>query len=177
MLILEILYIIIVAWLSIYGFNALYLTVIRKFHQTRSEGSTPAQDLPDPDIVWPSVTVQLPVYNERYVIERLINAIGSLDYPTDRLEIQVLDDSDDITSDIIAQLVSAQRSRGLNIHHIQRPTREGYKGGALSYGMEIANGEFIAIFDADFIPEPDTLKKIIPHFIDKPGIGCIQARR
>lgn len=161
----------IAVWLAVYGFNALYLALIRVYHQPASHPKTP------PDInQWPSVTVQLPVYNERYVIGRLLNAVVELDYPPDCVEIQVLDDSDDITSGIIAAFVHQKRLAGVNIHHIQRHTRIGYKGGALSHGMTIARGDYIAIFDADFIPAPDTLKKIIPHFYGEPSIGCIQAR-
>lgn len=170
-MILEILYLVVAAWLAIYGINALYLALIRKYHQPASgdETKTSADN-------WPYVTIQLPIYNERYVIERLLQAAAELDYPRDRLEIQVLDDSDDITSKIIARFVSDQRALGLNIHHIQRPDRSGYKGGALAHGLNLSRGDYIAIFDADFTPAPDTLKQILPHFQGDPLIGCLQAR-
>lgn len=170
-LIFEALYFLVAAWLAVYGLNALYLALLRKYHQPASgdDTMTASDD-------WPPVTVQLPVYNERYVIERLLIAVSELDYPRDRLEIQVLDDSDDITSEIIAGFVRDQQAGGLNIHHIQRPERTGFKGGALAHGFHISLGEYIAIFDADFIPAPDTLKRILPHFQDDVQIGCHQAR-
>ncbi|MGB0167065.1 MAG: glycosyltransferase, partial [Luteibaculum sp.] len=95
-------------------------------------------------------------YNEKYVITRLLEAVCNLDYPSDKLEIQVLDDSTDECSVIIKQFV-AEKKNSLNIQHIQRANREGYKAGALQYGLQIAEGEFIAIFDADFVPHPDYL--------------------
>lgn len=171
MIVIEILYLIVAAWLAVYGFNALYLTLLRKFHNNASP-----ENIDIADINWPSVTVQLPIYNERYVVHRLIDAVCDLDYPMDKLEIQVLDDSTDTTSEIIAGIVGKKQSNGANIKHIQRPDRVAYKGGALSYGMNLIDSEYIAIFDADFIPEEDTLKAIIPHFIDQPSVGCIQAR-
>jgi len=171
LIILEILYLIVAAWLAVYGFNALYLTLVRRLRYKPAPVIKPA-----PDFDWPAVTVQLPVYNERFVAERLITAVAALDYPADRLQIQVLDDSDDITTEIIARLVARARTGGVDIRHIQRPDREGYKGGALQYGLKRADGEFIAIFDADFLPEAGTLKSIIPHFEGDLQIGCIQTR-
>jgi cellulose synthase/poly-beta-1,6-N-acetylglucosamine synthase-like glycosyltransferase len=123
----------------------------------------------------PPVTVQLPIYNEKYVVERLIAAAGAIDYPRHLLEIQVLDDSTDETREIAARLVAARRAEGIDIHHIRRPDRRGYKAGALAFGLERAKGEFVAVFDADFIPPPDFLRRTIHHFSD-PGIGMVQAR-
>ncbi|AKD05147.1 cellulose synthase family protein [Pontibacter korlensis] len=128
--------------------------------------------LPAPK-VWPLVTVQLPVYNEKYVVERLIDAVAALDYPADKLEIQLLDDSDDETTALIQQKV--QQYLHLNLQHIQRQDRSGFKAGALKYGLELAKGEFIAIFDADFVPDPLFLKKTIPYFADA-KLGMVQTR-
>ncbi len=132
-------------------------------------------DLPVDQSEWPMVTVQLPVYNELYVVERLIESVCAFDYPKDRLEIQVLDDSNDETVDLIDRLVAAQRAKGIMIEAVRRPERVGFKAGALQYGLEIAKGEFIAIFDADFVPYPDFLQKTIPYFEDA-GIGVVQTR-
>lgn len=124
---------------------------------------------------YPMVTVQLPIYNELYVVERLINAVGEFDWPKDKLEIQVLDDSTDETSEIISKLVKEWNDKGVNFIHLQREHRVGYKAGALAFGTKIAKGEFIALFDADFIPQKDYLKKTIPFFKQK-NVGVVQAR-
>ncbi|MGK7389825.1 MAG: cellulose synthase family protein [Candidatus Cyclobacteriaceae bacterium M2_1C_046] len=123
----------------------------------------------------PSVTIQLPVYNEKYVIERLLRSISSLDYPTSKLEIQVLDDSNDDTNAIIAAEVARYQKQGIDIKQICRPDRNGFKAGALAYGTEIAKGDFIAIFDADFMPNKDFLLKTVSYFTD-PNIGVVQTR-
>ena len=127
-----------------------------------------------PDVL-PRVTVQLPVYNERYVIRRLIRAVAGLDWPRDRLEIQVLDDSDDETVAAAAEEVDRLRREGVDIVHVRRPDRHGYKAGALEYGMRRARGEFLLIFDADFVPTPDLLRASIPYFCDD-RIGMVQVR-
>jgi len=123
----------------------------------------------------PRVTVQLPVYNEYYVVRRLLRAVGELDYPLDRLEIQVLDDSNDESTAIIASETERLRAMGVDIHHIRRETREGFKAGALEHGMATATGEFVFILDADFVPDPDVLRRTI-HFFTDPGIGMVQMR-
>ncbi|PPK84643.1 cellulose synthase/poly-beta-1,6-N-acetylglucosamine synthase-like glycosyltransferase [Neolewinella xylanilytica] len=123
----------------------------------------------------PFVTVQLPIYNEYYVIGRLIDAVAAFDYPKDRYEIHVLDDSDDETVDLVAKKVAEYRARGYRIRQIIRPNREGFKAGALRDGMREAKGEFIAIFDADFVPPPTFLCRTVPHFAD-PRIGVVQTR-
>ncbi len=127
-----------------------------------------------PLVFFPSVTIQLPVYNEKYVVERLLDAVAAIDYPADRLEVQVLDDSTDETTSLIAKKITTLR-KDLNLRHIIRTNREGFKAGALQNGMGVAQGEFIAIFDADFLPQPDFLKKTIPHFADS-HIGAVQTR-
>ncbi|VAX25608.1 Glycosyltransferase [hydrothermal vent metagenome] len=121
------------------------------------------------------VTIQLPVFNEKYVVERLINTVCELDYPKENLEIQVLDDSTDETVDILKRLVKQKRDEGFNIVSLHRDNREGFKAGALSEGLKTAAGEFIAIFDADFIPRKDFLKETLSYFTsDK--IGMVQTR-
>jgi len=123
----------------------------------------------------PFVTVQLPIYNERYVVERLIRAVTAFEWPIDKFEIQILDDSTDDTTAIIATQISKYRQRGFDIHHIRRPKRTGFKAGALQYGLARAKGSFIAIFDADFIPNPEFLLKTVTQFSD-PQVGMIQTR-
>lgn len=123
----------------------------------------------------PSVTVQLPVYNERYVVERLIDAAALLNYPKDKLEIQVLDDSTDETCEICIRKVNELQTQGYNINYIHRQNREGFKAGALQAGLALSKGEFVAIFDADFIPEPDFLIKTLPYFSDE-NTGLVQTR-
>lgn len=123
----------------------------------------------------PFVTVQLPVFNELYVVERLIRRVAQLDYPLDKLEIQVLDDSTDESFQLAAGIVEELRTTGLEIQHIQRPERVGFKAGALAYGLQRAKGKFIAIFDADFLPEKDFLQKTLPYFRDE-KIGLVQTR-
>ena len=124
---------------------------------------------------YPEVTVQLPVYNEKYVINRLLDAIAELDYPAEKLEVQVLDDSDDETTGLIAKRLVDLHGKGINFRHIQRPTREGYKAGALQYGLELSKGDYLAIFDADSIPGRDFLKQTLPSFTSQ-EIGMVQVR-
>ncbi|MCI0484350.1 MAG: glycosyltransferase family 2 protein [candidate division NC10 bacterium] len=135
--------------------------VWRRWQQT-------AQDLP-------VVTVQLPIYNERYVVQRLIDAVARIEYPRERLEIQVLDDSTDETTAIAAELVEAHRRAGTDITLLHRTARTGYKAGALRDGLAGARGEFIAIFDADFVPTPDFLIKTLPFFQDH-AIAMVQVQ-
>jgi len=123
----------------------------------------------------PAITVQLPVFNESRVVARLIDAAAALDYPPGRLEIQVLDDSDDETSEGAALAVARHRAGGVDIHHLRRPHRKGFKAGALADGLTRARGELVAVFDADFVPAPDFLLRLAPHFAD-PAVGMVQAR-
>lgn len=124
----------------------------------------------------PSVTIQLPIYNELYVVKRLIDAVCALEYPRHKLEIQVLDDSTDETRSLAAERVQIYREQGFNIKHIMRPDRAGFKAGALRAGLETAEGEFLAIFDADFVPRPEFLNTTIPYFYQDPRIGLVQTR-
>jgi cellulose synthase/poly-beta-1,6-N-acetylglucosamine synthase-like glycosyltransferase len=167
-----ILYAIATVILAVYGFNGIVLTanfVWRKWIKRDSFKPTP------PPAVWPTVTIQLPTFNERYVVERLIDAVAALDYPTDRLHIQVLDDSTDDTAMMSRTRVAHYRARGINIEYIQRPQRKGYKAGALTYGLSRSTAEFVGVFDADFVPAPDYLKKVMAEFTD-PNIGMVQTR-
>jgi cellulose synthase/poly-beta-1,6-N-acetylglucosamine synthase-like glycosyltransferase len=121
------------------------------------------------------VTIQLPLYNELYVVERLIQKVCEIDYPKDKMEIQVLDDSTDETVDITARIVEQKRKEGFDISHVRRGSRVGFKAGALKEGLKIARGDFIAIFDADFIPHKDFLKKTLSFFSDE-KVGMVQTR-
>ena len=123
----------------------------------------------------PRVTVQLPIYNEVYVVERLVEAVASMDYPRELLEIQILDDSTDETRQVASRVAERLSAHGFNIKHRPRDNREGYKAGALQAGMESASGEFLAIFDADFVPCPQFLRETLPYFAD-PSVGLVQAR-
>jgi len=125
------------------------------------------------DIDLPQVTIQLPVFNEKYVVQRLMAAVARMDYPSDKLEIQILDDSTDETTSIIQE--ELQNFPGINFQYIHRKDRTGFKAGALREGLEKASGELIAIFDADFIPDTQFLLKTVPHFSD-PQIGMVQSR-
>lgn len=124
---------------------------------------------------WPFVTIQLPIFNERFVVERLIDNICKMDYPKDRYEIHILDDSTDDTIEVTAKKVKEYKEKGFNIEQIQRAERIGFKAGALQYDMDLAKGDFLAIFDADFLPNPDFLKKTIPHFKNE-KVGVVQTR-
>jgi cellulose synthase/poly-beta-1,6-N-acetylglucosamine synthase-like glycosyltransferase len=123
----------------------------------------------------PLITVQLPLFNEMYVVERLVQAITEIDYPRDRLEIQVLDDSTDETVNIARATVENYARAGFDIHYLHRADRTGFKAGALEKGMKTAKGELIAIFDADFVPKPDFLRKLVHYFTDQ-TVGCAQMR-
>lgn len=131
---------------------------------------------PVPESALPSVTVQLPVYNERLVLPRLLAAAAALDYPRDRLHIQVLDDSADDTTRLAADLVAHYRHAGIDIDHLRRPQRTGYKAGALAEGLARSDSDLVAVFDADFCPPPDFLLRTVPHFVDRPRLGLVQAR-
>jgi len=136
--------------------------------------TAPKFNLLDPKEI-PFVTIQLPVYNEEYVMDRLLENIAKLEYPLSKLEIQVLDDSTDNTVIETAKHVKKLQATGLDIKHICRTNRQGFKAGALKEGLEVAKGDFIAIFDADFLPDSDWLKKTVIYFKDK-EIGVVQTR-
>ena len=123
----------------------------------------------------PSVTIQLPIYNEKYVAKRLVDAVCELDYPKEKLKIMIIDDSDDETVELLENEVNYYKKQGFQIEHIRRGTRKGYKAGALKHAMKTTNTEYVAIFDADFIPPNWFLKRAIPYF-SKPNIGLLQCR-
>jgi cellulose synthase/poly-beta-1,6-N-acetylglucosamine synthase-like glycosyltransferase len=154
---------------SIYGAHRLWMAWLCSRH--REDPSRPTRPLAEP----PTVLVQLPVYNERYVAERLIRSAASMRHPREQLRIQVLDDSNDDTVEVVARVVSELRAEGIDVRHVRRDERVGFKAGALAHGLTQCDGEFIAVFDADFIPEPDFLENTLPHFAD-PGVGMVQVR-
>ena len=162
-----------------YGVNCYLLMVlyrvnrpgaVRRFKKFKNQFEKNT-DLKD----WPHVTIQLPIFNERYVVERLIDSVCRLDYPDSLLEIQVLDDSTDDTIHIAKSTVEKMKSRGIDIAFIHRQNRSGFKAGALQEGLSVAKGELIGIFDADFIPQPNFLKETVPYFEDR-KIGMLQTR-
>lgn len=153
--------------LSLFGLHRLHLSGL--FWSSWSD--KPQAQSPS---AWPKVTVQLPVFNERAVVERLIDAACALDYPAGQLEIQVLDDSTDDTTERAAQAVARWAAQGVNIVLIHREDRTGFKAGALQKGLEVASGALIAVFDADFVPQVSFLRDAVPHFRD--GVGMVQAR-
>jgi cellulose synthase/poly-beta-1,6-N-acetylglucosamine synthase-like glycosyltransferase len=155
--------------LAVYGWHRYYLVYLYMKHKDES---------PVPDATFeqlPSVTVQLPIYNEMYVADRLIDAVCQLDYPRDLLEIQVLDDSTDETTAIAERAVRRHALTGVKITFMHRTDRRGYKAGALEAGLKAASGEYVAIFDADFLPPPDFLRRTI-HFFTNPHVAMVQAR-
>ncbi|HLG12343.1 MAG TPA: glycosyltransferase, partial [Dehalococcoidia bacterium] len=166
---LLLLYFAVLTALFVYGANFLHLTWVA----LRSKNAHPPGVVPDE---WPAVCVQLPVYNEMYVARRLIDATAALDYPHEKLEIQVLDDSTDETVSVVESAVEYWRGRGLSILHIRRGGREGYKAGALAHGLELTTAEYVAIFDADFIPRQDFLKRTVPILYADEGLSFVQTR-
>ena len=155
--------------LAVYGLHRYWLV----YDYYKYAKNTPG---PPPEIkTWPRVTVQLPIFNERYVIERLVEAISRFDYPRELLDVQVLDDSTDETQQVARACAERFAAQGLPITYIHRTNRYGFKAGALEHGLKMARGEFVAIFDADFLPSPDFLRQSIPYFQD-PKIGMVQAR-
>jgi len=155
--------------LAVYGWHRYYLVYLYMKNRDKEPKCGPALD------PLPVVTIQLPLYNEMYVADRLIDAVCAIEYPRERLEIQVLDDSTDETRAIAGGAVSRWAARGVDIKYIHRRDRTGYKAGALEQGLKVARGEFVGIFDADFIPTTDFLMRLMPHFAD-PKVGMVQAR-
>jgi cellulose synthase/poly-beta-1,6-N-acetylglucosamine synthase-like glycosyltransferase len=166
---------IIIAWLvTVYTLNFFYLAYHSQ-HNLRHQKAMKKKMEIENDNSLPLITIQLPIYNEKYVAVRLIDAVCRIDYPIEKLQIQVLDDSDDNTGQIIRFIVDRYTFKGFDIVYLHRTARSGYKAGALKAGMKIAKGEFIAIFDADFIPPNWFLKKAIGSFSD-PKVGLVQCR-
>ncbi|MBI5082691.1 MAG: glycosyltransferase [Chloroflexi bacterium] len=171
--ILAILYAFAAISLAIYGFNALLFSALfvwlrrRETHAATAEAASPES--------FPSVTIQLPIFNERFVVERLIKAVAAIDYPRQQLSIQVLDDSTDDTATLSRAQVAHYKAQGVNIDYVRRPNRTGYKAGALAYGLEHTPADFVAVFDADFVPPRDFLQKVMPSFANE-RVGLVQAR-
>jgi len=167
-------YAIVMIVLAFYGANLLWMSII----VVRSESSNSNVDsLPHFHRLdqWPKVTIQLPIFNEPSVAQRVIDACASIIYPRDQLQIQVLDDSTDETIETNRRAVDDWKKRGVNISHIHRSDRSGFKAGALAHGLQSASGELIAMFDADFVPQEDFLLSLIPQ-MDEPNLGMIQVR-
>ncbi len=162
-------YFTILAILSFYGLHRYIMVFL--YHKYQKRAVAPKSRFEE----LPRVTVQIPAYNEMYVIERVIDAVCAFDYPKDRMDIQVLDDSTDETQRIARASVEKWKNLGTDIHYIHRDDRTGFKAGALENGLRTAKGEFVAVFDADFVPEPDFLQKSIHYFTD-PKVGMVQGR-
>jgi cellulose synthase/poly-beta-1,6-N-acetylglucosamine synthase-like glycosyltransferase len=173
------LYVLVLALLSVYGIHRSYLVLLAMRLRGRlralREGlpALPMSRLGDGDL--PTVTIQLALYNEATVVQRLLDSVAAIQYPRDRLEIQILDDSTDETCDIAVRRAEVLREMGLDVAYLHRRDRVGYKAGALAAGLRVAKGELVALFDADFLPPADFLRSVIPHF-DDPGVAMVQAR-
>src|SRR5687767_3728530 len=167
MTVLAALYVGVLALLAVYGLHRAHLTVLY-LGRRRSPPPAPLADLP-------VVTVQLPLYNERTVAGRLLDAVAALRWPRDRLEIQVLDDSTDETAALVAEKVAELRARGLDAVHLRRERRDGFKAGALEHGLARCRGELVCVFDADFVPGPEVLERAAAPFAD-PRVGMVQLR-
>ncbi|HML20408.1 MAG TPA: glycosyltransferase [Aggregatilinea sp.] len=157
--------------IALYSASFFILLTVYFFNRKRAPV---APDVPDGDLL--SVTLQLPIYNEQHVVDRLIDAVGALDYARDKLRVQVLDDSTDETTDLLRAKVDEWRARGLDIELIRRPERIGYKAGALAYGLSRCETACVGTFDADFVPAPDFLRRVMPHFNGSPNVALVQTR-
>lgn len=156
--------------LCLFGLHG--VVMVYYYHKT----SHTRENTPGELTEFPVVTVQLPIFNEMYVIERLVKAVCAMEYPRDKLEIQLLDDSTDETFEIAKSIVESYRSQGYDIKHIHRSDRSGFKAGALKAGLAKARGEFVAIFDADFVPRKEFLSRTVPYFLRDEKIGMVQTR-
>ncbi len=165
-------YFVVLIILAAYGAHRYWLVYLYYKHQ-KSKTTEPSARFQIDQL--PRVTIQLPIFNEQYVVERLLDAVCRLDYPKEKLDIQLLDDSTDETVEVARLLVDRYAALGHPVTYLHRDNREGYKAGALAEGLKTAKGEFVAIFDADFVPPPDFLMKCIHHFTD-PKVGMVQTR-
>ena len=170
-LLLALIYLAVLLWLATYGLSNLVNAVL----YLQSKASRKPKRLPRAVTNWPAITIQLPIYNEKYTVERLLRSVTRMEYPAGRLQIQVLDDSTDDTAELVRGLVEEYKAKGINIEWLHRTNRSGYKAGALSEGLKTATGELLAIFDADFVPTPDWLMKTVPLFQER-RLGCLQTR-
>ncbi|MCK6579568.1 MAG: glycosyltransferase [Anaerolineae bacterium] len=175
---LRLLYLGCVALLTAYALGAgvILIAYLRRRPDPPNAAPPPPIDSDETDAALPTVCVQLPVFDEPFVVERLIDAAARLDYPASRLMIQVLDDSDDVTPQEAAARVAHWAARGVRIEHIRREKRQGFKAGALAHGAALCDAEFFVVFDADFVPPPDFLRRTLPLFLADPTIGMVQTR-
>ena len=161
------------AAILMFSLGQTWLAVLYRQSKKASNGS---KEAPPP---WPgplpTVLLQLPIYNEQYVVERLLRNVALMDYPADKLSIQLLDDSTDETTTIAARIIAELKTQGINIAHVRRPEHQGFKAGALDYGLKLSDAEFVAIFDADFLPRPDFVKGVLAYFADN-SVGMVQTR-
>src|SRR5512138_2189872 len=164
-------YFTILGTLAVYG--AYRIKQVIDFWRYRNYVPQPAGRFTEEDL--PRITIQLPLFNELYVVDRLLKAVTAIDYPNDKFEIQVLDDSTDETVNVAKAVVAKYAEQGFDIHYLHRDDRTGFKAGALENGLKSAKGELLAIFDADFVPKPDCLRKLV-HFFTDPLVGCAQMR-
>lgn len=164
-------YLVCAFFIAFYTCSHIVILVLYFLHSRRR---TPLPEVGE----WPGVVIQLPLYNERHVVKRLINAMAALDYPRDKLLIQILDDSTDDTPMLIAECLAGLRDSSLKVEHVRRANRVGYKAGALAYGLTLLppDIEYAAIFDADFVPPPDFLRRTVPYFTTNPQLGIVQTR-
>ena len=162
-----------VSILCVYGAHRIYHSVAARRLMREITSRRISSEMPLTS--FPKVTIQIPLYNEKFVVARIIDRVAAIDYPKDRLQIQVIDDSTDESVQIAAERVAFHKALGFDIDHVRRSNRIGYKAGALADAMESVTGEFIAIFDADFLPEPDFLMKTLGQF-DSPDVGLVQTR-
>jgi cellulose synthase/poly-beta-1,6-N-acetylglucosamine synthase-like glycosyltransferase len=172
-ILLCVLYFGVLAGLSLYGIHRLHLVILCWRHRARISSAQEVTALTDHDL--PAVTIQLPLFNESTVAARLLDAVAKMDYPLDKLEIQVLDDSTDETQALSRAKVEELRARGIDAVYLHRVDRRGYKAGALDAGLTVAKGDLVAVFDADFIPQPNFLRSIVGHFEDA-RVAMVQTR-
>jgi len=158
--------------LALYALHIVLLVALYLWHRRAPSPETP--HIAEED--FPTVTVQIPLRNERYVVQRILAAVAAFDWPRERLEIQVLDDSDDDTTALVRAEIERLRAQGFSIALLHRQHNAGHKAGALAAGLQQARGEYIAIFDADFAPLPDFLRQTVPHLVQNPALGLVQAR-
>lgn len=164
-------YLLVLLMLAFYGFHRTLLVLL--FYRHKKQVPQPARVYEEHEL--PHVTVQCPLYNEMYVVERLLDSVSAIDYPSDKLEIQVLDDSTDETQGICRNKVDELRRRGVDVVYIHREDRTGYKAGALENGLKQAKGELVLVFDADFMPAPGVVREMVHYFSDE-KVGMVQAR-
>lgn len=167
------LYFAVLLGLSAFGLHRLHLVLLVRRNRARIASAQRSEPVDEEDL--PRVTIQLPLFNESTVAIRLLQAVAKIDYPADRLEIQVLDDSTDETAALTRREVERLAATGLDVVYLHRTNRVGYKAGALAAGLDVAKGELVAVFDADFLPQPDFVRAIVPHFQD-PKVGMVQTR-